>query len=223
MIDAVFFDLDGTIADSFEGISGGILYALEKLGVPAPPRDSLKSFVGPPLFDEFRRAFGFDDETAREAVRLYREYYPQKGIYEQKPIEGARELLEALFGFGGLGLKVYLATSKPQEYAEKILRIFGFENYFYGVFGASFDGKISAKADVIALALRETGALPENTLMVGDRFYDVEGAHACGVRCAGVLCGFGSREELERCGADFIAETLLDLLPLINGQCKMDN
>lgn len=215
MINAVFFDLDGTLSNSFEGISGGILYALEKLGVPAPPRDSLRSFVGPPLFDEFRCAFGFDDETAREAVRLYREYYPQKGIYEQTPIDGALELLKELHA---LGIKNCLATSKPQEYSEKILGIFGFENYFDGVFGASFDGKISAKADVIALALRETGAVPENTLMVGDRFYDVEGAHACGVRCAGVLCGFGSREELSECGADFIAETLLDVLPLIKAE-----
>lgn len=215
MIDTVFFDLDGTISDSFEGISGGILYTLEKLGVPAPPRDSLKSFVGPPLLDEFRRVFGFDDETAREAVRLYREYYPQKGIYEQTPIDGALELLKELHA---LGIKICLATSKPREYAEKILGIFGFESYFGGVFGASFDGKISAKADVIALALRETGALPENTLMVGDRFYDVDGAHACGVRCAGVLCGFGTRREFVECNADFVAETLLDILPIIKAE-----
>ena len=215
MINTVFFDLDGTIADSFDGIAGGILYALEKLGVSAPPRESLVTFVGPPLFDEFKRAFNFDDDTAREAVRLYREYYPQKGIYEQKPIDGAKELLESL---RVLNIKICLATSKPQEYAAKILKIFGFENYFDGVFGASFDGRISAKADVIALALRETGALPENTLMVGDRFYDVEGAHTCGLRCAGVLCGFGSREEFEECGADLISETLPNLLPIIKAE-----
>lgn len=208
MINTVFFDLDGTLSNSFEGISGGILYALERLNVPAPPRDSLKSFLGPPLLDEFKRRFAMDDDMAREAVRLYREYYPQKGIYEQYPIEGAEELLKTL---RRQGIKVCLATSKPQQYAEKVLKIFGFEDYFDGVVGATFDGSISAKADVIALALRKTGALPENSLMVGDRFYDVEGAHACGVRCAGVLCGFGSRAEFEDCGADFIAEKLLDV------------
>lgn len=208
MINTVFFDLDGTLSNSFEGISGGILYALERLNVPAPPRDSLKSFLGPPLLDEFKRRFDMDDDTSREAVRLYREYYPQKGIYEQYPIEGAEELLKTL---RRQGIKVCLATSKPQQYAEKVLKIFGFEDYFDGVVGATFDGSISAKADVIALALRKTGALPENSLMVGDRFYDVEGAHACGVRCAGVLCGFGSRAEFEDCGADFIAEKLLDV------------
>lgn len=208
MINTVFFDLDGTLSNSFEGISGGILYALERLNVPAPPRDSLKSFLGPPLLDEFKRRFDMDDDTSREAVRLYREYYPQKGIYEQYPIEGAEGLLKTL---RRQGIKVCLATSKPQQYAEKVLKIFGFEDYFDGVVGATFDGSISAKADVIALALRKTGALPENSLMVGDRFYDVEGAHACGVRCVGVLCGFGSRAEFEDCGADFIAEKLLDV------------
>lgn len=212
MINSVFFDLDGTISNSFEGISGGILYALEKLGVPAPPRESLVSFVGPPLLDEFRRRFGFDDETAREAVRLYREYYPQKGIFEQAPIDGAKELLE---GLRALGVKSCLATSKPLAYAEKIIPMFGFSEYFDGIFGASLDGKISAKADIIALALKETGSQAENTLMVGDRFYDVEGAHACRVRCAGVLCGFGSREEFLKCNADFIAETLLDVLQIV--------
>lgn len=208
MIDTVLFDLDGTLSNSFEGISGGVLYALEELGYPAPPRESLASFIGPPLFDEFKRRFGMDDETAREAVRLYRVYYPQKGIYEQFPNEGAEELLKTL---KERGVKICLATSKPQEYSEKILKNFGFEEYFDVVIGATLDGVRSVKSDIIALALEMTGSKPKNALMVGDRFYDVEGAHACGVRCAGVLCGFGSRREFEDCKADFIAETLSDI------------
>lgn len=214
MINTVLFDLDGTLSDSFEGIADSIAYALDRLGIPAPPRDSLKSFVGPPLFDEFRRRFAMDEETAREAVRLYREFYPRKGIFEQTPLDGAEELLRTL---RKRGVTVCLATSKPQEYAEKILELFKFENYFDHVVGATFDGKISAKADVIALALRTSGALPENTLMVGDRFYDVEGAHACKVRCAGVLCGFGTREELEGCGADYISEGLPGIAEIVFG------
>ena len=214
MIDTVLFDLDGTLADSFEGISAGVLYALDRLNVPAPPRDSLTSFVGPPLYDEFRRRFAMDDDTAREAVRLYREYYPQKGIYEQTPMNGAEELLKAL---KSRGITVCLATSKPQDYAKKILEFFKFENYFSYVIGATFDGKLSAKADIISLALSVAGAKPENTLMVGDRFYDVEGAHACGVRCVGVLCGFGSREEFQDCGADFISEDLFGVADIVFG------
>lgn len=217
MITNVFFDLDGTLSDSFEGISNGVLYALEHLNIPAPPRDSLKSFVGPPLFDEFKRQFGLSDERSREAVRLYREYYPQKGIFEQRPISGAEQLLKTL---KNMGVSLCLATSKPQEYAEKILKIFGFEKYFDNVIGASFDGKISAKADVIALALKTTRSDPETTLMVGDRSYDIEGAHACGVRCAGVLCGFGSFDELMNCGADYIAANLSDIEKLITDNCR---
>ncbi len=217
MIKNVFFDLDGTLSNSFEGISNGVLYALERLGIPAPPRESLKSFVGPPLFDEFKRRFGLSVERSNEAVRLYREYYPEKGIYEQNPIDGAEQLLKTLRS-GGVSL--CLATSKPQEYAEKIIKIFKYENYFENIVGASFDGKISAKADVITLALKKTGAAPENVLMVGDRSYDVEGAHSCGVRCAGVLCGFGSREELENCGADFIAERLSAIAEIVFSENK---
>lgn len=212
MFDNVFFDLDGTLSNSFEGISRGILYALDKLNVPAPPRESLTSFVGPPLFDEFKRRFGMDDDTAHEAVRLYREYYPEKGIFEQTPIEGARELLETLSSHN---IKICLATSKPQEYAEKILGLFGFENYFDGIVGATFDGKLSAKADVLAFAVKKLRADPARSLMVGDRFYDVEGAHACGIKCAGVLCGFGTRGEFEKCGADFIAEKLSDVAYIV--------
>lgn len=213
MTETVLFDLDGTLSNSFEGISGGVLYALEELGYPAPPRGSLASFIGPPLFDEFKRRFGMDDETAREAVRLYRVYYPQKGIYEQFPNEGAEELLKTL---KERGVKICLATSKPQEYSERILKNFGFEKYFDVIIGATFDGARSAKSDIIALALEKTGTKPENALMVGDRFYDVEGAHACGVRCAGVLCGFGSRREFEDCKADLIAENLLDILTALD-------
>ena len=213
MIDTVLFDLDGTLANSFEGIADSILYALERLKIPAPPRESLASFVGPPLYDEFRRRFGMDDSTAREAVRLYREFYPQTGIYRQTPMDGAGELLKTL---KSRGITLCLATSKPQEYAEKILGLFGFENYFDYVIGATFDGTISAKADIIALALKATGAKPETALMVGDRFYDVEGAHACKVRCAGVLCGFGSREELEAIGADYVVNALTDIAGIIS-------
>lgn len=213
MVTTVLLDLDGTIAASFRGISNGILYALDKLGVEAPPRESLTSFIGPPLFDEFKRRFALGDETAREAVRLYRVYYPEKGIYEQTPVDGAEELLRAL---RAQGRRVCLATSKPRDYVEIILKYFKFEHYFDGVFGAAFDGTVSTKPQVIRLALSETGAPPEECVMVGDRFHDVEGARECGVRCIGVLCGYGSRAELEEHGADFIVEKLTDIPDILH-------
>lgn len=208
----VLFDMDGTISDSFPGVSGGILYALEKLGRELPPRASLKSFMGPPLLDQFMRQFGMDEETAKEAVRLYREYYPIKGINEQSPMPGAEETVRSL---KERGKTVCVATSKPQKYTEIILKNFKIEQYFDIVVGATFDGVLSKKTDIIAKVLEISGAAPENCLMVGDRYFDVEGAHKCGVKCAGVLCGYGSLKEFDSCGADYILDGLPDVLKLV--------
>ncbi|MDE7229365.1 MAG: HAD-IA family hydrolase [Oscillospiraceae bacterium] len=207
----VLFDMDGTLSDSFPGVSGGILYALEKLGYECPPRESLKDFMGPPLLDQFMRRFKMDEDTAAEAVRLYREYYPVKGINEQSPMEGAEETVRSL---KERGMTVCVATSKPLKYTEIILRNFGIEKYFDVVVGATFDGTLSGKPDIIAEVLKRTGAAPEECLMVGDRCFDVEGAHACGVRCAGVLCGYGSLKEFDSCGADYILNGLTDVLKI---------
>lgn len=146
-------------------------------------------------------------------MRLYREYYPEKGIFEQTPIDGTEELLTALKADS---ITICLATSKPREYAVKILEYFKIVNYFDGIFGATMDGKISTKTQVVRLAMEKTEAAPGDCIMVGDRFYDVEGAHECGVRCIGVLSGYGSRGELEACGADFIAEKLTDIPEILH-------
>lgn len=211
-ITTVLFDMDGTISDSFPGVSGGILYALEKLGYELPSRESLLGFMGPPLLDQFMRQFKMSTETAAEAVRLYREYYPVKGIYEQSPMEGAEMTVRSL---KEKGKTVCLATSKPRKYAEIILENFGIRKYFDIVVGATFDGSLSKKPDIIARVLELSGAAPENCLMVGDRYFDVEGAHRCGVRCAGVLCGYGSLKEFDSCGADYIINGLPDVLELV--------
>ena len=212
MFTTVLFDLDGTLSNSFPGISNGILYALDKLNIPAPPCEELKCFMGPPLFDQFVRSFDMNEKTAREAVRLYREYYSEKGIYEQTIIEGAEELLERLTD---MNKTVCLATCKPKPFAEKILVNFKIDRYFTEIIGATFDGSINTKKQVITLALDKTGTAPENCLMTGDRFYDVEGAHECGVKCAGVLCGFGSLSELQDAKADYIVSTLADILQIV--------
>lgn len=205
MFSAVLFDLDGTLTDPFEGITGGVLYALEHLGYDCPPREELISFIGPPLFDEFKRRFGMDETTAHEAVRLYRVYYSQGGLFENRVIDGAPELLSSL---RSAGKTVCLATSKPEPFARRILDHFALMRYFDFVGGATFDGSISTKADVVRLVLRETGADPAQSVLVGDRFHDIEGAHAAGIRCIAALTGFGSREEFARYGADFVAEDL---------------
>ena len=212
MYTTILFDLDGTLTDPYLGITNSIMYALEKLGREIPPREQLLSFIGPPLYDEFRRKFSMDDAEAREAVRLYREYYPVKGLYENAVIDGAEQLLAVL---KLRGKRVCLATSKPEPYAHEILRYFGLLNYFDFVGAAQLDGSISTKTEVLRHVLSSTGAQPEECLLVGDRMHDIEGAHAVGMKCAGFLAGYGSREELTEYGADYLAETLPDVLKFV--------
>lgn len=211
-ITTILFDMDGTISDSFPGISNGILYALEKLNYELPERQSLTSFMGPPLDEQFMRQFGMDHETALEAVRYYREYYPEKGIFEQSPNEGAELTVRSL---KEMGKTVCIATSKPQKYVEIILKNFGIEKYFDVVVGATLDGTLSKKPDIIAKVLELTGADPKKCLMVGDRCYDIEGAHQNGIRCAAVMCGYGSLKEFDGAGADYIINGLADVLGLV--------
>ena len=212
MFSTVLFDLDGTLTDPFEGITGGVLYALEHLGYDCPPRRELTSFIGPPLLDEFMRRFGMDEQTAQEAVRLYRVYYADKGLFENSVTDGAPELLSAL---RAAGRTVCLATSKPEPFARRILDHFGLTQYFDYIGGATFDGRISAKADVVRLVLEKTAADPARSVLVGDRFHDIEGARAAGIRCIAVLTGFGSREEFAEHHADYVAENLAQVGSII--------
>lgn len=212
MFTTVLFDLDGTLTNPYMGITNSLMYALERLGYKVPPREELASFIGPPLITEYQRRFGMDEETAKEGVRLYREYFADRGIFENELIDGAKELLQEL---KSRGKRVYLATSKPREFAERILTHFGIAEYFDFVGASTMDGRINEKHQVIADLLEKTGADPAECLMVGDRFHDIVGAHRFGIKCCAVLCGFGSREEFDEYNADFISETLGGVADLV--------
>lgn len=215
MFTTVLFDLDGTLTDPYMGITNSLMYALERMGYEVPPREELASFIGPPLISEYRRRFGMTEEKAREGVRLYREYFAERGIFENELIDGAEELLAKL---KSCGKRVYLATSKPREFAERILEHFGIAGYFDFVGASTMDGSINEKHEVIADILERTGARPEECLMVGDRFHDIVGAHRFGIKCCAVLCGFGSREEFARYGADYVVETLSGVWDLVQSE-----
>lgn len=212
MFTTILFDLDGTLTDPYLGITNSIMYALEKLGREIPPREQLLSFIGPPLHDEFLRKFGMDDAEAREAVRLYREYYPQKGLYENAVIDGAEQLLAVL---KLRGKRVSLATSKPEPYAREILRYFGLLHYFDFVGAAQLDGSISTKSEVLRHVMKSMNVTAEECVLVGDRMHDIDGAHLVGMKCIGFLAGYGSREELIEHGADHLADTLPDVLKFV--------
>ena len=200
--DYVLFDLDGTLTDPAEGITNSIAYALKKMNIPVPPKESLYKFIGPPLLDSFTEHFGMSLEEARRGVTYYREYFDAGGLFENAPLPGALKALAALKRAGCVNL---LATSKPEGAAKRIVERYGMAEYLDFVCGADLEGVRTAKDIVIRYALDAAGITdPKTAVMVGDRSYDVMGAKKNGLDCIGVTFGFGSREELD--GAVFIAD-----------------
>ncbi len=211
MFSTILLDLDGTITNPYIGITNGVMYAYKHLGLEVPERESLRSFIGPPLIVEFTRR-GLPEEQAREAVRLYREYYGETGLFENELIPGTVEFLREL---KQRGKRVFLATSKPEQFSVRILERFGIAQYFDFIGAAAMDGSRDSKLAVIQYVLGSTGASPQECLMVGDRMHDIIGAHDAGMKCAAVLVGFGSREEFAEYKADYVAETLADVLKYV--------
>ena len=203
--DAVLFDLDGTLTDPYEGITKSVAYALGQFGIEVRDRSTLKRFIGPPLVDSFRDFYGFSEEDARLAVTHYRTYYTRDGIFDNRVYPGVPELLQCL---QQAGIRILLATSKPEVFARQILEHFGLLPYFDFISGALLPRGRDRKAEVVAHALAD-GGLPAGArpVMVGDRFHDVEGAAACGIPAIGVLYGFGTREELLGTGAVAVVQT----------------
>lgn len=199
-----FFDLDGTLTDSSAGILHSVTYALKKSGLTPPPEDQLFCFIGPPLVRAFAEFSGMTHEQALRAVTYYREYYPEKGIFECTVYPGIRALLERLRAEGTVCV---LATCKPHVFAKRILEHFSLDEYFAFVSGPEFDGTRNEKGEVIAYAMEQLGIRdPKQVLMIGDRRDDVCGAAANGIDTAGAAWGFGSRKELEEAGAIAVLE-----------------
>ena len=208
----VFFDLDGTLTDPFEGITNSVAYALEKFGIRVEDRKTLSPFIGPPLVDSFKEYFGFDEVFANKAVEYYREYFSVKGLYENKVYNGVEKTLEEL---KKRGYKPVIATSKPEIFTVKILKKFNLTKYFDFVSGATLDQTRVKKADVIAYAVEKLNIVDKSEIiMVGDRKFDVEGARQNGIDTVGVLYGYGDREEMEIAKPKIIIENILDLLDL---------
>ena len=205
----VLFDLDGTLTDPGEGITNSVKYALHKFGIEVEDKSELNKFIGPPLWDSFEEYYGFSREQADQAVEYYREYFREKGIFENRVYEGVRELLETLAAEGRV---LALATSKPQIFAERILEHFGLKKYFSFIAGSELDGTRVDKGEVIQFALAGAGVEKlSQAVMVGDRRHDILGAHKAGIKAVGVLAGYGGGEELLDAGADYIVERVADI------------
>lgn len=205
----ILFDLDGTVTDPGIGITNSVMHALRKFGITEDDRTKLYKFIGPPLAESFRDFYKFSKEDALLGIKYYREYFSERGIFENMVYEGMEELLSALVD---QGMELIIATSKPEAFARQILEHFRLDRYFAFIAGATMDEKRVKKAEVIAYALESRGIRDRSrVLMIGDREHDVIGAHKTGVDVMGVLYGYGSREELEEAGADYIAENVGDI------------
>jgi phosphoglycolate phosphatase len=204
----ILFDLDGTLTDPRLGITRSIQYALGKLGVDEPDLAALEHFIGPPLLQQFMHAYGFDEPKAWEAVNHYRDRFKLTGLYENQVFDGVVELLETLVA---QGRHLYIATSKPWEFAREIARHFDFARHFKVIYGSELDGTRTNKVELIRHILDEEGLDPAHTLMIGDRKHDLLGGKANGLDVAAVGYGFGSREELELEQPTYHFETLAEL------------
>lgn len=221
MLKYVFFDLDGTLTDPVLGITNSILYALEKMGRPLPPREELYRFIGPPLITAFQEYLGMTPEEAETAVVYYREYFSVTGLFENTPYEGVEEMLKALCGSG---YTLCVATSKPEPFSVRILEHFGLAQYFTKICGSTLDASRNTKTAVLEYLLesiREESkdssahSTPVICAMVGDRHHDIDGAKNVGIPSIGVLWGYGSAEEFHEAGADYIAATMDELVEIV--------
>ena len=199
----ILFDLDGTLTDPGVGITKSVEYALNRYGISVPDRAVLYPFIGPPLIDSFMKYYGFSKEQAVEAVEVYREYFRVKGLYENEVYHGVTELLKAL---KEAGKTLLIASSKPEKFVLTILEHFDLLPYFDFVGGASMDETRSKKDDVVRYVLEAANVTdPATAILVGDRKFDVHGAHAFGLDAIAVTYGYGSLEELTEARPEYLA------------------
>jgi len=205
MVSTLFFDLDGTLTDPREGITRCLQYGVECLGRPYPEQSELVRYIGPPLRWTFPRLLGTDDEDLVEAaIRHFRVRYADVGLFENEMYPGILELLAALQGHG---FKLYVASSKPTVYADRIIRHFGIDSYFEKAFGPELNGRFDDKTELVAHILEMLPVEPQETVMIGDRASDIASGKSNGTRTTGVTYGFGSLEELAAAEPDCICKS----------------
>jgi phosphoglycolate phosphatase len=217
---SVLLDLDGTLIDSQPGILASCLAALRALGHDPDESLDIRRFIGPPLEEAMQILLQpYGDDRVGEAAAAYRQHYGDSGLFGSVPYPGIGKSLEEM---KQTGLRIYLATSKRAIFASRILDHLKFGTYFDAIYGSVPSGELDHKTELLAHILSRQSLSPSHSLMVGDRRYDISGAHAVGMRALGVLWGYGTRDELETAGADQLVNSPADLaqmvLSMVNGK-----
>jgi len=216
MLSDILFDLDGTLADPKEGITRCIQFSLGQLGVTSPGADQLTWCIGPPLRGSLSRLLNTaDDALLDQALSYYRKRFSETGIYENALYPG---IIPALGRIRRAGFRVFLATSKPRVYAERILDHFGLTQFFQAIHGSELDGRFSDKGELVAHILDSEMLDPKATLIVGDRFHDIVAGKKNGIMTAAVTYGYGSREEIVMSKPDFVFESPSDLVAFLESK-----
>ncbi|MFK7905038.1 MAG: HAD family hydrolase [Chitinophagales bacterium] len=209
----ILFDLDGTLTDPKIGVTKAIQYALKRFDIEVVNPDELQKFIGPALIDSFQKYYSLSPKDASKAVDYYREYYSEKGVYENEVYAGIPALLKEL---KSLGKTLAVATAKPTFYANIVLEHFDLAHFFTEIVGSNLDNTRNKKVEIISHVLQQLKVKADfNVLMIGDREYDILGAKACGIDSIGVMYGYGSLEELKQAEPKCIVGTVEELTGIL--------
>lgn len=213
MYQYLMFDLDGTLAESGKGVLSSVRYSLKKLGVEPLPEEEMMKFIGPPLLYSYMNYMGMDEETSHRAIDFYRKHYEKEGHYLSPLYDGIRETLEEL---KERGKTLLVVTSKPMNMARKIIHNNELDSFFKDIIGPLPEEKTVEKDEMIRRAFKRNRITSgRQAVMIGDRQYDIWAAKKNKVDCIAVLFGYGSLEEFEREGADFIVKKPKDILAIV--------
>jgi phosphoglycolate phosphatase len=212
------FDLDGTLTDPKAGIVGSIRFALDRLQIADPGDDVLAGYIGPPLRATFAALLGTTEALRiEEAIAFYRQRFAASGLFENRVYDGVPAMLTHI---GRAAAAMYVATSKPAVYADRIVKHFGLAGHFRKVYGPELDGRHDDKAQLVSHLLAEEQLAPDIAVMIGDRAADVRAARANGLQSIGVLWGYGSERELVDAGADILCRRPEDLAGHLENQLR---
>ncbi len=210
--DAVLLDFDGTIADTGEGIYDSVRYAVRAMGFDPLPEEIVHTFIGPPIFSSFKRTLNLSDEDSAKAVEKYRESYMNGGIYRLSFYDGMEKLLNDI---KKSGIKLAVASSKPENFIIEILKYLKISDLFDFISAPESDRAPESKTALVERAVTVLNVDKSKTVMIGDRYFDIEGAREAKVDSIGVTFGFGDKDELIKSGADYIADSTGDIRRII--------